>query len=55
MRTRLTSLLPASGFLALASASGSARELTIEQVYWSHRIWPKENPQGKDSYGAHNR
>ena len=22
----------------------------IERVYWSHRIWPKENPQLKPSF-----
>ena len=55
MRKLLVALLSVSGFLALASASVSARTLPIEQVYWNHRIWPKENPQAKDSYGAHNR
>ncbi len=45
-----------------AASRGQARELTfedrvnaqraIEQVYWNHRIWPKENPGRKPSLAA---
>src|SRR5436309_468289 len=45
-----------------ARGLSSARELTfedrvkaqeaIERVYWSHRIWPKENPGPKPSFEA---
>ena len=47
----------AVALFCLVTAPGLARELTfedrvkaqeaIEQVYWAHRIWPKENPQPK--------
>ena len=60
MRKILVALLSVSGLLALVPAS--ARELTlenrvaaqraIEQVYWNHRIWPKENPQAKPPLSA---
>src|SRR5436190_16175673 len=45
-----------------AASSAGARDLTfedrvaaqkaIEQVYWKHRIWPKENSGGKPSLSA---
>ena len=59
---------PISGAFALvcvvlATPSASARELTfdervvaqkaIEQVYWNHRIWPKENPGAKPALSTH--
>ena len=48
--------------LLLAVSTVSARELSIdervtaqkaiEQVYWNHRIWPKENPGAKPPLAA---
>src|SRR6266513_1984694 len=49
-------------FRADASTKDSQRTLTfsdrvaysraIEEVYWRHRIWPKENPDSKPSLDA---
>src|SRR5579885_2365160 len=53
---------PCASALAQAGEKASARTLTfeervayqyaIEEVYWRHRIWPKDNPQPKPSLGA---
>src|SRR5579884_489846 len=50
---------PCASALAQAGEKASARTLTfeervayqyaIEEVYWRHRIWPKDNPQPKPS------
>ena len=49
-------------FAVSSTATGSSRTLTfaeriahqraIEEVYWRHRIWPKENPGPKPSLDA---
>src|ERR1043166_5701673 len=36
----------------LTFAERVAYQRTIEEVYWRHRIWPKENPQPKPSLDA---
>src|SRR5215475_11790143 len=37
---------------ALTFAERVAYQRTIEEVYWRHRIWPKENPDPKPSLDA---
>jgi len=37
---------------ALTFAERVAYQRAIEEVYWRHRIWPKENPYHKPSLDA---
>src|SRR5437868_6418735 len=37
---------------ALAFAERVAYQYAIEEVYWRHRVWPKENPDPKPSLDA---
>jgi hypothetical protein len=56
------SLLSASLVLSLCATQSAARELSfeervaaqraIEQVYWNHRVWPRENPAPKPPLSA---
>src|SRR2546426_498843 len=62
MVARFVAALLACAFLPLFDASAQARTLSfeervtaqraIEQVYWSHRIWPAQNPGAKPSLSA---
>ena len=36
----------------LTFADRVAYQRAIEEVYWRHRIWPKENPKPKSSLDA---
>jgi N-acetylneuraminic acid mutarotase len=37
---------------ALDLAERTARQRAVEEVYWQHRIWPKENPGAKPALAA---
>ena len=66
IRTTILAFVSSTLFLplvvALPSGAAAARDLTfedrvaaqkaIEQVYWDHRVWPKENPAPKPRLSA---
>jgi hypothetical protein len=37
---------------ALTFSQGVCYQRAIEEVYWRHRIWPKDNPQQKPPLAA---
>jgi hypothetical protein len=43
---------PAPHRAALTFADRVAYQRAIEEVYWRHRIWPKERPDSKPSLDA---
>jgi hypothetical protein len=43
---------PAQQHAALTLADRVAYQRAIEEVYWRHRIWPKERPNSKPSLDA---
>jgi N-acetylneuraminic acid mutarotase len=47
-----TATKPAQQHTMLTLADRVAYQRAIEEVYWRHRIWPKENPNPKPSLGA---
>src|SRR4029077_5265468 len=49
---RLRSLMPPSPPRQLSLADRVAYQRAIEEVYWRHRIWPKERPDTKPSLDA---
>ena len=47
-----TAVKPAQQHTALTFADRMAYQRAIEEVYWRHRIWPKERPDPKPSLDA---
>src|SRR6516162_2369267 len=47
-----TASLPASATRSLSFAERVAYQRAIEDVYWRHRIWPKDRPDSKPSLDA---
>jgi hypothetical protein len=44
MMTATCAFAPGANARALGLAERIAARRAIEQVYWNHRIWPRDNP-----------